>query len=380
MDLSQTLLPLIIDPRTSPVTVRASIKVPDDIFPTITSVPGGILAFRYFVEVVLDLKGKLVGQDTFLSHFGVMTSAAKYNSLGTSSVDVPGTGNSLPSTWVGSIVDTERLCREKIVIGRTFEVIVGTKDSTQTSSRPVKAGTEYGNRSQSGPNEAIGGMETNGLREHSPTREDERDGNVDGTHRQIEAEHEEPFSVGERLPRAILSPPYINHEVDEKTRIKQAEQRLLPSSPPGDAESSGSQAHLATLCPLTALEAGRIHENGDVSRDVHTPLPSAPPADELMRSEISPAGPFNQPQTPLALAIDSVRATATEDKQETERRYLQGQISAPDVPVHPRDEAVSTVVPTAPSASILTESDAHPHTYLNGIGGLAGDDLPRYER
>src|SRR5438034_2343678 len=73
-DLSQAFAPLIIDPSTMKAVVKASIKIPEDTFPTITRVPGGMISFRYYVEVVMDLRGKLG-----LPRLNMMTASNNYN-------------------------------------------------------------------------------------------------------------------------------------------------------------------------------------------------------------------------------------------------------------------------------------------------------------
>ncbi|RAL63135.1 hypothetical protein DID88_004217 [Monilinia fructigena] len=51
-DLSQTFAPLIVDPTTLTAQVTASVRVPEDCFPTICGVPGQMVNFKYQVEVI----------------------------------------------------------------------------------------------------------------------------------------------------------------------------------------------------------------------------------------------------------------------------------------------------------------------------------------
>ena len=72
-DLSQVMVPLLVDPQTLNAEMTAKVRVPDDAFPTISNVPGAMISFRYYVEAVLDIQGKLAGLDR---GFGSLQSGA----------------------------------------------------------------------------------------------------------------------------------------------------------------------------------------------------------------------------------------------------------------------------------------------------------------
>ncbi len=96
-DLSQSFSPLIIDPVTLKSSVTASVRVPEDAFPTIKGVPGEMINFKYQVEVIVDLGGKLAS---------LLQSSQSKGGPGPASVVVnPYEAGSVISSWNTSIVD-----------------------------------------------------------------------------------------------------------------------------------------------------------------------------------------------------------------------------------------------------------------------------------
>ncbi|KAK9463162.1 uncharacterized protein V1516DRAFT_672133 [Lipomyces oligophaga] len=115
-DLVQVVSPLYIDSRSLITSFTANIQVPSDIFPTIDEYP--LVAFKYCLEVVLDLSGKA---DLPLSPNALHAAA-----------DSP-VGESLASR---PYVDTELLKRTKGVVCLWTEVVVGTERSPQVDNNP----------------------------------------------------------------------------------------------------------------------------------------------------------------------------------------------------------------------------------------------------
>ena len=137
-DLSQTICPIIINPDTMTTVVRANLRVPEDVFPTITNIPGGAVEFRYHVEVMIDLGGKLNVDDLFSAAVpgipwpagGVEADFSKAGGGGNS-----GGGESL-SCSDGVMIETERVRRrEKSIVACRFELVVGTVDSVGKKGR-----------------------------------------------------------------------------------------------------------------------------------------------------------------------------------------------------------------------------------------------------
>ena len=87
-DLAQTFAPLLVDPTTLTAVVTASVRVPEDVFPTITGVPGQMISFKYHVEVVVDLGGKLAGQQRHLPRVGAITLPSSYGSSGSAASEI----------------------------------------------------------------------------------------------------------------------------------------------------------------------------------------------------------------------------------------------------------------------------------------------------
>ncbi|KAF8247568.1 hypothetical protein K440DRAFT_643643 [Wilcoxina mikolae CBS 423.85] len=136
-DLSQAICPIIINPVTLHTVVRANLRVPEDVFPTITNVPGGAVEFRYFVEVMMDLGGKLNPDDLFSATVpGIPRPAggveADFSKAGGGLNS--GGGNAL-QVDEGVMIETDRIRREKSIVACRFEVVVGTVDSVGKKGR-----------------------------------------------------------------------------------------------------------------------------------------------------------------------------------------------------------------------------------------------------
>lgn len=297
-DLAQTVMPLIVDPSTLTTVVRANLRVPEDVFPTITSVPGGEVSFRYYVEVVVDLGGKLSGRDDLFS-------GSTRPGLPRPKIGGEGDLGGGMTSEGGVIVETEKIRRrEKSIVFCRFEVVIGSVDSVGGKGR------RGGVRHLSIPaqveevNEVV---DVQLVAPPSPTWQEDP-----GRREQAPDYTRHPGDDYPSLPE-----PELNEEMDEKTRLRLAEQILLPSAPPGmeAGESSGSGG--ASAPPLAPEETPGYY-------------PSAPPVDQ---------------------------EDGAEDKMEVERRRLLAVASGPD------DGAESNSGGTAP---VLDELD------LEG--------LPRYRR
>ena len=110
--------------------------MPDDVFPTITGVPGEMISFRYHIEVVIDLGGKLGGQSKHIPRLGMVNIPSNFMSSG-HPMDIPdgGANTGMLATWGTSIINTDPIRREKSVIACLFEIIVGTTDTARLRGR-----------------------------------------------------------------------------------------------------------------------------------------------------------------------------------------------------------------------------------------------------
>jgi hypothetical protein len=185
-DLAQTICPLIIDPETLTAVVRANLRVPEDVFPTITNVPGGAVEFRYWVEVLMDLGGKLNGREVQFQD----REAADGSSGGSGS----GGGAGVRAVEGGVMIETEHLRRrEKSVVCCKFEVIVGSVDSVGRKGR---------------------------MPPPPPPQP------------QPQPQPQQPQQLAPVYQPAWHRPPHHPQSLEnEKARIRMAEEQLLPSAP-----------------------------------------------------------------------------------------------------------------------------------------------------
>ncbi|KAL1957535.1 hypothetical protein VTO42DRAFT_5761 [Malbranchea cinnamomea] len=415
-DLSQSFSPLIIDPNSMKAEVKTSVRVPEDCFPTITRVPGDMISFRYFVEVVMDLGGKLASHNNFLPRLSAVNSASKYcpNGRLVSAIDK---GRGMVATdYAGNVVDTDQVRREKNVVACVFEVVVGTKDSRR-GSRQQNGNSSQSNQSMlqqqqrqdtdppqrqkeqhaqpTGSDDGYFGRVPQQSTYHS--QEDEvnmptQDGYY---HRYYYPDEAYDWQYQQRPPSPPENPPpphfvapvQPDEVVDEKTRLRRAEEMLLPSEPPPSESAAGSSSAPLPSAPIL-LEDDTFpphypapYHHPDPGRSgsyANTPVPLAPSvAIRAANASFPDAVPPQQP-SPSYTENSGQPATSQDDKQELERQRLLQQASAPPDDQHSESEG-SSVLNNArnesrPSAPAFTEED------LIGHVPPAGESLPRYQR
>ena len=370
-DLSQSFAPLIIDPDTLSATVTTSVRVPEDVFPTIQGVPFEMISFKYLVEVIVDLGGKLSNQIQGGKPSGLRMSTVG-GPLGMTGRPHDGGGTSLTS-WGTSIIDTNRLRNHKGLMRAVFELVVGTTDSSRLRGRgPVR------------PRSSVFSL---------PVREtDVHDGNWGETQQPRPAAAEDarndPASAPNDYPRdhaasahpqpppqpypywdpgppqpppapRYFPPPDIPDEstLTEKERVRRAEQRLLPSQPPEPPPLAG---------PSGAAAPDNIYDADDRQPPAALDAPTAPTLEDL---SADPAPTYHQPthhQLPPP-PPPPPPFHPTEDKQELERRRLLAEASAP--PDFPDDydhaststsAAANATAPPRPPPSTLPSSPSMP--------------------
>lgn len=367
-DLSQVFAPLIIDPGTLTASVTTSIRIPEDVFPTIKGVPYEMITFKYNIEVIVDLGGKLANQiQTSKMGPGAAPFVGNPYEAGAASL----------ASWSTSIIDTDRLRREKGVICVVDEVVVGTLDSSRlrgktvkpppsTRSQPYTPDQRPPSHSGSGwPHPVAAGPDPEPYPEEYPPYPPEP-----------ASQHHDYWNVAPTP--SVSAPHYVpppdplpdDRTLTEKDRIRQAEQRLLPSQPPIAGPSSAPDENIY---------------------DADDQPPDAPP----------PLVPPDQAAAPTAPSLDDLAPPlpqGTEDKQELERRRLLAEASAP--PEFPEDyddheeTGESSAGPSAPpplseegpSAPVLGEDEEQSYGmgYAYGSGAVPAEGgrepLPRYER
>lgn len=409
-DLSQVIVPLIVDPERLTAVVSASVRVPEDAFPTITSVPGQIVSFRYFIEVLVDLGGKLAGKEEFLNGVGMV------NIPGATTGELDGVesnlGNGDPAgmmTVYGvKVIETERIKKEvKNVVSCRFELMVGTTDSASGKGRRRKTDTFVDCADISSQDKALSAVDYV-KQNHPGYTDDMRTIIIPGSIDPLLDSQAQPIPIvlppgtvdqGVPTPTPLSTPPSpspllplptpILDEMDEKTRIRIAEQALLPSAPPSFGEVGPSSLSVPMVAPETGAPSAPAY-----APPAHTSLPSAPPLSLVNGEEESsesfvlqdlhfaPSAPPvelgdaaffnsypNQP-SPHLEQPPGHGAMASEDKLEMERWRLLAAASAPPPPEcsgsingYASEGGINSS--PIPSAPVLCED--------------ADGDLPRYE-
>ncbi|KAI5861701.1 hypothetical protein GGS23DRAFT_598116 [Durotheca rogersii] len=408
-DLSQAVAPLIIDPATLTANITTSVRVPEDVFPSIKNVPGGLISFKYHVEVVLDLGGKLAGQTA-----GSSQQASRMSPLGISGGNPASPAEAYDlkrlANWNGTIVDTDHLRREKGVISVSFEVVVGTMDSNRSrgksvarpsltvqppAAQDVRVGGDGPNYNWQGENNEENGYDRDfdsaqlgSPRGHLPVATSPQTSYYD-------------FQNYETHAPVYVPAPEVpsENELSEKERVHQAEQRLLPSQPPQQPSETEAGPSQPSAPAESSAYFGGIAAPAAV--DPEGEGPSAPTLADLTQGGAPPPLPPPAPS--------STSRTAADDKQELERQRLLQEASAPpEVPddcdggepstsasAPPADQPLNPGEPTAPALG--ADDDDHyyygrghghgtPHAYHDDLAGPStrvprtSEPLPRYER
>ena len=314
-DLNQIFAPLIVDPKSLTAVINTSIQAPVHLFPTINCVPGAMVSFKYYIEVVVDLRAKIGSQDRLRPHLSMTSSLQHgYGDAKVTKIE-HSDGVSYASTPGFNYLVTDQLRRTKGVVFTRTEMVVGTKDSSRKRQKQRENHSAVDDNRPLNTS-AVLGVEITQNQDFEPGL---------GEIFTEESRYPNPIVCNqEQPPLDIISPPEIEEDLDEKGRLRRAEERLLPRAPPPqDEEPSSSTA----------------------------PIPSAPIADseeDFVRryGQDHPAPAYDGPQ---------------DDKLEVERQRLLARASAPN----PEDYAVESTSATAedtprfvqPSAPVLYEDD-----------------------
>ncbi|OXV09525.1 hypothetical protein Egran_02710 [Elaphomyces granulatus] len=358
-DLSQTFAPLMIDPVSMSATIKSSVRVPEDVFPTITHVPGSMINFRYYVEVVVDLRRK-VSQDRLLPRLSTVFAGSNFSTTGQSFGVAEKSGTPGTSHWAGPVVNTDQIRREKGVIAVQFEVVVGTRDSRRSLPTTVEE--------QPSPPEGFNLSLPNQQPESEewPTNESE---NViqeyyddPEYHAGSSSDHEDDDwtdypAPGEHPLGHVIRPPQPEGPADEKTRLRREEEMLFPSWPPGQLGEGPSTAGASAPTALDLQE----HDHSS------SPAAPAPLSSALSLNTIVPDRAALGPGQPMSNSHGV-------DKRELERQRLLMEASAPN-PVPSGDPQSIHAADDAPTAPVLDDDD-----HILGLNEAEGESLPRYQR
>lgn len=355
-DLSQTFAPLIVDPTNLTAIVKTSIRVPEDAFPTITHVPGAMINFRYYVEIVVDLRGKITSPDRFIPRFNMVSGGSTFSPSGQILNPADAKGSAITANWAGNILDTDQVRREKGVISVAFEVVVGTRDSKRVARAAIERTPSTAAESNTSQTLAMSSnLLNNGNGEEWPQASpneytQEERGFPD------EPWDEYPEEYSQQFPMAAH--PEEEEPVDEKTRVRRHEEALLPSQPPGEDEAGPSTEFDVPTAPVLP-EDHHLQDYQHVSSLAVDAVPHTVRSAESLQTVVvnGNGSEANEPPVP------------GDDKQELERQRLMEQASAPSAP--PPEETNGE----GPSAPVFDEDDQ-----LVGGTAHADESLPRYQR
>jgi len=446
MDIAQTHVPLLIDPKTHKADIKLKLDIPlEGVHPTITKVRGDTLDLRYYVEVCLDVQGKLE-ETRFLPR---LTNQAIHGLGKASSRKSPSVPMSL-ATQGQQMIDTQAIRRDKPqIVVLTFDLIIGTRDSSRgikvnsvtKSRRPTEpwsqSGTEMQKQISLQGSENSRGTRLDDVLEETLGEEGPALGSH-GTGYNMNIGHNQspPYVVGssplaasqwqhsmsaEELSRPLSdSPPpppgpplmLSTGPVDEKTRLRQQEQRLLPSQPDvGSSDNINGPPIVPMVPPAEDSElgddqiwdnsTGRSYQNdsgygssgqGSSSRpmphrsqtyDAIMPSTVPEPTDWRYATSItSQSSRLSSIVTAQELSSFNfshgspsrpTSTQATEDKQELERRRLMEQRSAPSNS-EPIDSAAASAGP-----SILGVPEPTDDHDAFGEWDNNQEGLPKYE-
>ncbi|KAB8218997.1 hypothetical protein BDV33DRAFT_117263 [Aspergillus novoparasiticus] len=359
-DLAQTFAPLVVDPTTLTAIVKTSIRIPEDTFPTITRTPGSMINFRYYVEVVVDLRGKLTSPERFLPRFNLVTSGSNYSPSGMVLNPTDANSNAITANWAGNILDTDQIRREKGVVAVAFEVVIGTRDSHRRKNQPRRTSSAAASSDlQSSGGHAQGDGEHWPVDQHSvPNGESEYPSPEEyGPQELFWPEYGEESQPQYQSLGEIVSTPQSEEPIDEKARMRHAEQMLLPSQPPNEVEAGPS-----TDVPTAPVLPEDDHINGyhHLSSPTENSVPQALTSAESVQTVVPGSSSMSQ------------RSVPSDDKQELERQRLLMEASAPDEngPSHSN-------IADGPSAPVFHDEGDH---QLVGGNAHGDESLPRYQR
>ena len=367
-DLSQRFVPLIVDPQSLTAMVKTSIKVPDDLFPTITSVPGAMITFKYYVEVVIDLRGKLTGQDRFLPRLNMTSGAPTYGYGDYQNNGMDGSDSFVVSATSGlDLLVTEQIRREKGVVSCLFEVIVGTQDSGRKRGRQIGdfrssgvSQTEVQKVSDEDGTRETSGISTDAEQPHKLPQDINRQRNFQFCDNRPCTAYRPDYWQSDTIP-----PPIFEEDQDEKSRIQRAEQRLLPSAPteqnnplPFGFQDYQPSAPEAFDDEDFILVRGRAVLNSPIYERAWpaSPEPATP------NHDLDNYQPGSQ-----ANGVPLPQSGPQDDKQEMERHRLQMAASSPDdfpngngfEPDHWAHQRLQPTAPTSTEEYLFQHYDHH---------------------
>ncbi|KAL8806157.1 MAG: hypothetical protein Q9200_005154 [Gallowayella weberi] len=366
-DISQKTTALYVDRHTLTADVKASVQVPEGIFPTISSVPGAMINFKYYVETIIDLRAKSAIQERILPRLSMVNPISSFGPCESSFQPEEVYDTLKPHFNPGMpFFETSQIRRDKGVVTHVSEVIVGTKNSERSRAKKIDHSRDHVRPEMEGCGVSDTARSVNVYGASHDTGHPypvAANGNQNN-HNYLDDSHTIDFAPAHDMPL-----PEVEDQVDEKTRLRRAEELLLPSSPPPDLD--GGPLFRDNM-PRQPTAPGPYDES-DLDPDFDRPGPSAP---AYIRSLTNPA------QDTVASTNQTHQETFIhhhlEDKQELERRRLQAQVSSPtDHTVSNGGTSSLELHATAPvleEDNVIADPMAQPTSHQNGA-----EHLPRYQ-
>jgi len=340
-DLTQVVMPLIVDHRSLTAEFTAKLRVPEDAFPTLGGVPGAMISFKYYIEVILDIQGKLAGQERYFAQSG---STGSSNGRNQALVDSDGlaTGDRQGQHFYDhTIIDTAPIRRDKSVVTCVLEVVIGTRDSERIKGKG-KAKLEEQDRQDTQSALPTHASASSGASRNTVIEQGQQEGAEDV--RIMEASRPpRPYSEHGFDGTFVPPPPADALEgLSEKERLRRAEASLFPSQPPGvdDDFAYRAQATAPTIHgPYTYTETAEPYWEGYGSAEgAEWSTPLYEPMDSAYIGESS-------------------RTAVNEDKQDLHRQQLQTQTSEPpgaeEEAGHDTEASQTTFYPAYPAEDDL---------------------------
>lgn len=383
-DLSQVMAPLYINPQTLTADINTKVRVPDEAFPTISTVPGAMISFKYYVEVILDIQGRLSNSDRSL------TNLSGHGALPGHAIDLDGSDmeRSAFTPFGSTVIDTSSIRRDKSVVTSTFEVIIGTRDSErrrgkrklmETIAEPEQQAQQEQQDQQNAQSVDPNGnwYDPNAYYDYSWYDQQYWDWyyGYHSNHVQQNAGAQDP-AYAQPPPVPIPQMP-DESQMTEKQRMQQAEQRLLPSQPPGLANGEGD-AEVGASAPYIpgesdALGSAPNYEAATSNASTPVPGPSSSVLDHSRQMSMVPE--YEPPEA----GSSTMPASTGDDKQEMQRQQLQNSASAPPADNEDAESSMPNEA-TAPSLPDVDERPPNNNEHDSHADAVASTDLPQYER
>jgi hypothetical protein len=343
-----------------------------------------MISFKYYVEVILDIQGRLANQDRSLTNLSGNASMPGH----TFDLESSDMERSAYTPFGSTIVDTAPIRRDKSVVTSTFEIIIGTRDSERRKGkRKLMDGApepdqqpQQQQQQYQAPELGKDWHDYNAYYDHQWYDQQYWDWYYQHQGYHVQQEGGAQDLSYDRPPPPPVPMPQTPDETQmtEKERIQRAEQRLLPSRPPG-MENGGTDGTDATAPYLPGEsdvpESAPTYQTATSSSNFPMPATSSSTQDRPRQMSLIPA--YEPPQAGSSAAP----AMGTDDKQEMRHQQLQNAASAP-----PADEG-EEVGPSVSddhnaTAPTLTEVHGAPpnHAHDSHADAVASSDLPQYER